>query len=35
MSTKYFADLQRLFFKDYFIRHERKEGGLYAEFFYW
>mgnify|MGYP001167319879 FL=1 len=33
ISTKFFADIQRLFFKDYFMRHERKEGGVYAEFY--
>ena len=33
MSTKFFSDIQKLFFKQYYMRHERKEGGLYAEFF--
>lgn len=33
ISAKFFSDIQKLFFKKYFMRHERKEGGLYAEFF--
>lgn len=33
IGDKFFKDIQGLFFQDYFLRADRKEGGTYYEFF--